>query len=199
MIPTAPAKPDMLLDHRGTAKTSRESALDYEQARLGVAFHEAGHAVVAMSYGMNITTSEVMAWFPEPGQYAVTGATVVNYHATPAWHFAAQCAAGEVAQVQYLMVYGLWTPERALACSAEHDREQAIDVVTECGGQLARHHVPLGGKSWGQVRGMARRRVGFLWREIRTAAHAMNERTVLTGDEIAALTGLTNPRFGGAS
>lgn len=199
MIPTAPAKPDMLLDHRGAAKTHRESALNYEQARLGVAFHEAAHAVVAMAYGMHITTSEVMAWAPEPGRYTLTGRTGVDCHATPTWHFAAQCAAGEVAQVQYLMVYGLWTPERASACFAEHDREHAIDIVTECGGQLARHHVPLGGKSWAQVRGMARRRVGFLWREIRTTAHAMNERTVLTGDEIAALTGLTNPRFGGAA
>ncbi|MGF2210525.1 hypothetical protein [Streptomyces albidoflavus] len=199
MMPTAPAKPDMLLDHRGAAKTSRESTLAYEQGRLGIAFHEAAHAVVAMSYGMHITTSEVMAWSPEPGRFSVTGRTNVHCHATPAWHFATQCAAGEVAQVQYLMVYGLWTPERAAACSAEHDREHAIDVVTECGGQLARHHVPLGGKSWGQVRGIARRRVGFLWREIRSTAHAIDAQTVLTGDEIAALTGLTNPRSGGAA
>ncbi|MCF3171647.1 hypothetical protein IPZ64_32920, partial [Streptomyces violaceoruber] len=41
------------------------------------------------------------------------------------------------------------------------------------------------------------RRICHLWREIRTVAHAMNENTVLTGGEIAAMTGLTNPALTG--
>lgn len=198
MMATAPA-PEFLNDHRGTPKPRYEMPLPYKAARLGIAFHEAGHAVLAMAYGMRVLTSEVMAWEPEPGSWAVTGKTAHEAQGTPPWRFAAMAAAGEVAQVGYLMAYGLWTPERAYACTADHDREQAIDVLAEHGYCLARGHVPAGGKSWGMVRGMARRKVGYLWHEIRTVAHAMDAHTVLTGDEIADLTGMTNPRFEGGA
>lgn len=190
---TAPSKPGMLLDHRGTARPVVDMSLNYDQVRLSTAFHEAGHAVVAMSYGVHIVTSEVMAWSPEPGRCLVTGNTAFRAAAVSPWHFAAHCAAGQVAQVQYLLTHGLWTPERALACDAVHDREQAVDVLADFGYHLGRSHVPAGGKSWGMVQGMARRRIGYHWREIRLVAEAINERTILTGHEIAALTGLVNP------
>ncbi|MFB7427340.1 hypothetical protein ACFC0K_29060 [Streptomyces hydrogenans] len=192
--------PEALLDHRGNPRAAVEMGLSYEQARLGSAFHEAGHAVVAMAYGVHVVSSEVIAWFPEPGEYAVTGLTAYEFRPSMPWQFAAQCAAGTLAQVQYLMVHGLWTPGRAACCAAVHDREQAIDLLAENGYRLDRDRVPAEGKSWGQVRGMARRRVGHLWREIRTVAHAMNENTKLTGEQIAAMTGLTNtPMAGGAA
>ncbi|MFZ3498755.1 hypothetical protein ACODT5_37005 [Streptomyces sp. 5.8] len=194
MMATVPA-PELLLDHRGNPRATVEMELDYEQARLGSAFHEAGHAVVAMAYGVHVVSSEVIAWSSGPGQYTVTGLTSYEFRPSMPWQFAAQCAAGTLAQVQYLMVHGLWTPERAAACAAEHDRAQAIDVLAENGLLLCCDRVPAGGKSWGQVRGMARRRVGRLWREIRVVAHAMNENTRLTGEEIAALTGLANAPF----
>ncbi|MFE1231699.1 hypothetical protein [Streptomyces sp. NPDC058745] len=111
---------------------------------------------------------------------------------------AAQAAAGTLAEVRYLMTSGLWTPERAAACDADHDRRHAIDIAAESGHSIAWGHVPPGGKSWGQVRGMALRKVGHLWREIRTVAHAMNEHTKLTGEQIAAMTGLTNLPVPGA-
>ncbi|MET8506030.1 hypothetical protein ABZV60_15415 [Streptomyces sp. NPDC004787] len=198
MMTTAPA-PEVLLDHQGNQRATVEMGLGYEQARLGTAFHEAGHAVVAMAYGVHVVSSEVVAWFPEPGRYAVTGQTFYEFRPSMPWQFAAQCAAGTLAEVEYLLTHGLWTPQRAASCDAEHDREQAIDMLAGNGHCLGRDRVPAGGKSWGQVRGMARRRVGLLWREIRTVAHAMNEHTKLTGDQIAAMTGLTNaPLPGGA-
>lgn len=192
MRTTAPA-PEVLADHKGAARPFLDMPTTYEQARLGMAFHEAGHAVLAMAYGMTVHTSEVIAWMHENDTWAVTGNTSWQANDTPAWRFAAMCAAGQVAQVNYLMVYGLWTPERALACAAVHDREFALDALTEHGVAIGADHVPEGGKSWSMVRGMARRKAAYLWREIRTVAHAMDERTVLTGDEIAALTGLVNP------
>ncbi|MEV6543406.1 hypothetical protein [Streptomyces sp. NPDC051665] len=198
MMATAPA-PETLTDHTGRPRPSVDMPLTYEQARLGMAFHEAGHAVLSMAYGMHVITSEVMAWEPEPGRWAVTGKTAHQAQDTPAWRYAAQCAAGELAQVGYLMAYGLWTPERAAACAADHDRELAIDVLGQFGYRLGRTRAPEGGKSWGMVQGMARRKAGLLWREIRTVAHAMDERTALTGDEIAALTGLVNPPFKGGA
>ncbi|MFC9243291.1 hypothetical protein ACFT7S_04360 [Streptomyces sp. NPDC057136] len=198
MMAIAPA-PERLLDHRGNPRASFEISLGYEQARLGMAFHEAGHAVLAMAYGMCVLTSEVIAWSPEVDEWTLTGNTAFNTHDLNPWHFAAQHAAGEIAQVQYLLTYGLWTPERALACNADHDREQAIDVLADFGYDLGRDHTPQDGKSWGMVRGMARRKIGYLWREIRTVALAMDERTILTGDDIATLTGMTNPPLSGGS
>ncbi|MFG3123682.1 hypothetical protein ACGFYO_16935 [Streptomyces sp. NPDC048201] len=194
VIAAAPA--EVLNDHRGNPKPFFEMPLPYEAARLGTAFHEAGHAVLGMAYGTRVVRSEVIAWTTDTG-WGLSGNTAFEARGTQPWHFAAQCAAGEVAHIQYLLAYGLWTPERALVCAADHDREQAIDVLDQFGYRLDRDRVPEGGKSWGMVRGMARRKIGYLWREIRTVAHAMNERTVLTGDEIAALTGMTNPVFEG--
>jgi hypothetical protein len=194
-IPT----PEELADHKGNPRPRVPMPMSYEQARLGMAFHEAGHAVLALSYGMRVQTSEVIAWIDEAGWH-VTGrtSTEVQFPLHP-WRFAAQSAAGTLAQVQYLMAYGLWTPERAAACAAVHDREQAIDVLTQFGHHLALDHAPEGGKSWGMVRGMARRKIGHLWSEIRTVAHAMDARTVLSGDEIADLTGLVNPTLSGGA
>lgn len=194
MRATAPA-PEVLADHKGNPRAFIDMPLTYEEARLGMAFHEAGHAVLAMAYGMTVHTSEVIAWMQEGGMWAVTGNTAWQANNTPPWRFAAMAAAGQVAHVNYLMAYGLWTPERAAACAAEHDREQAIDTLIEHGFAISADHVPEGGKSWSMVRGMARRKIGHLWREIRAVAHAMDENTVLTGDEIAELTGLVNPAF----
>ncbi|MBX9423531.1 hypothetical protein [Streptomyces lateritius] len=189
----APA-PELLLDHNGNPRPRLAMPLDYEAARLGMAFHEAGHAVLAMTYGIHVMTSEVIAWnLTNSGGYSLTGVTYIQPAGIHPWHFAAHCAAGQVAQAQYLMTYGLWTPQRATACTAVHDREQAIDILASHGYRLGRDHVPAGGKSWGMVRGMARQKIALLWREIRTVAHAMNENTQLTGEQIAAMTGLTNP------
>lgn len=195
MTPAAAQLPD----HTGKPRVCFKVSLSYEQTRLGMAFHEAGHAVLSLAYGIRVTDAEVIDWQPEGGGWGVTGRTGHHVQNTSAWHFAAQCAAGSLAQVEYLLRYGLWTPERAAACIAEHDRELAVHTLAAHGIPLGRHHVPEGGKSWGMVRGMARRKVTHLWREIRTVAHALNERGSLTGDEIAALTGLTNPAISGGA
>ncbi|MFJ6012077.1 hypothetical protein [Streptomyces sp. NPDC092952] len=198
MMTTAPA-PELLLDHRGTPRRVNKTSLSYDDSRLGTAFHEAGHAVVAMSYGLHVVTSEIIAWSPEPGQWRTTGNTALEFRPSMPWQFATQSAASTLAEVRYLMVYGLWTPGVALGCAAEHDREQAIDVLAANGHRIGRDRVPAGGKSWGQVRGIALRKVDRLWPEIQIVAHAMNENTKLTGDQIAAMTGLTNFPLGGAA
>ncbi|MGQ4490371.1 hypothetical protein ACN6LM_000906 [Streptomyces sp. SAS_281] len=190
-VQTAP-KPELLLDHRGAPKPKNESDLDCASVQLKASFHEAGHAVLAMTYGIHVVTSEIMAWTDED-VWNITGSTELNVDRAGAWQYAAMCAAGAVAEVQYLLIAGLWTPDRALACAALHDRELAVDVLARCGARLGRTHVPGGGRSWAQVRGMARRRVAYHWREIRLVAEAINERTLVTGEEIAAITSLTNP------
>ncbi|MFE6064779.1 hypothetical protein [Streptomyces sp. NPDC056431] len=195
---TAP-DPAVLLDHRGNVRPTLPAVLGYEDSRLGLAFHEAGHAVLAMSYGFHLLSTEVVYWEPEPDRWNLTGlTTIASEDVIPPWKFGAQAAAGTVAEVRYLMTSGLWTPERAAACDAEHDRRHAIDTAAETGHRIACDHVPPGGKSWGQVRGMALRKIGLLWREIRTVAHAMNEHTKLTGEQVAAMTGLANPPMPGA-
>jgi hypothetical protein len=188
---------EKLMDHRGAPRCPVDMPLTYEDMRLAMAFHEAGHAVLALAYGMRVLTSEVMACRQDDGRLHVTGLTTteVLLDSVHPWRFAAQCAAGSIAQVQYLLTRGLWTPRTAVACAAAHDREQAIDVLAEWGYRLGQEEAPAGGKSWAMVRGMARRKVAYLWPQIRIVAHAINDRTVVTGADIAALTGMPNPQF----
>ncbi|MCX5159977.1 hypothetical protein OOK39_11905 [Streptomyces sp. NBC_00264] len=195
MLTTAAPDRDLLVDHRGRSRVSVPSGLTHDQALLGTAFHEAGHAVLALVHGMHLMSSEVVVWLSAPGQSTVTGRTscsAARIEDVHPWRFAAQAAAGSLAQVRYLMDYGLWTPGRAAACPGTHDRDHAVDVLAGMGYQLGVGHIPAGGKSWGQVRGMAWRRVDRLWPQIRIVAHAMYEHTRLTGEEIAAMTGLVN-------
>ncbi|GAA0386728.1 hypothetical protein [Streptomyces luteireticuli] len=197
MRTTAPTHEE-LADHTGKPRPAAYMPLSYEAARLGLAFHEAGHAVLSMAYGIHVASSEVIAWATDDdGGWAVTGKTALQARNVSPWHYAAQCAVGELAHAHYLLTYGLWTPERAAACRADHDRELAIDVLAESGFRLGRDDVPRGGKSWGMARGMARRKMYHLWREITAVANALNDRTLLTGDEIADLTGLSNAAGGG--
>ncbi|MER5735090.1 hypothetical protein ABT117_05355 [Streptomyces sp. NPDC002262] len=198
---TTALNPETEVDHKGNPLPKIKAVLGYEETRLGKSFHEAGHAVLAMAYGFHVVSSEIDVQEPEPGRWDLGGVTMLALkNGDPLWGFAAQAAAGGLAEVRYLMTYGLWTPERAAVCAAVHDRQHAIDVLTVQGARLACDHVPPGGKSWAQVRGMAMRKVGHLWREIRTVAHAINENTKLTGEQIAAMTGLTHaPMAGGAA
>ncbi|MFD7918886.1 hypothetical protein ACFV3R_06650 [Streptomyces sp. NPDC059740] len=184
--------PEYLADHTGRPRAVLRMPLAYEQARMGLAFHEAGHTVLLMSYGMHVLHSEVTAW-TEGDDWFVTGNTqwgVPDGAEVSPWHIAAQAAAGEIAHCHYLMTHGLWTPERAAACASDHDREQAVDLLASAGYRLGRDHVPDGGKSWGQAQGMARRKVVRLWPQISTVARAMTAQGRLTGAEIATLTGL---------
>ncbi|WP_327168803.1 hypothetical protein [Streptomyces subrutilus] len=189
-----------LVDHNGAPRRVVDTGLSYEQTRLGMAFHEAGHAVLAMACGMHVVKSEVIAWERENGGRSVTGGTEHEARGTDPWEFAAQCAAGELANLHFLRIAGLWTPERAAACVADHDRELAIEVLGSFGYPIGRDHAPVGGKSWVAVQAMACARILRRWDEITAVAHAMDERDVLSGDEIAALTGLVNqPLPGGAA
>ncbi|MFF1411158.1 hypothetical protein ACFVX6_15415 [Streptomyces sp. NPDC058289] len=198
MNSTAP-QPEHLLDHKGEPlATVSMHSLPYEQVRLGLAFHEAGHAALSMAYGMQIIDTQVVAWQSADGTISVTGNTRhVAVDVSP-WRYAAQCAAGELAHVRYLKQTGLWTPELEAGCEARHDRELAIDALAQFGYRLGRGHTPPGGKSWSHIRRVADRTVALLWPHITTVAHAMDRQALLTGDEIAQLTGLTNPDLGGA-
>ncbi|KJY36240.1 hypothetical protein [Streptomyces katrae] len=193
-------QPEHLLDHLGEPlPVVAMPTLTHEQARLGLAFHEAGHAVLSMAYGMRVIHSQVIAWQTADGTMAVTGNTRHVAAGVSPWRYAAQCAAGELAHVRYLKQDGLWTPELEAGCVALHDRELAIDVLAQFGYHLGRGHTPRGGKSWPTIQAVANRTVALLWPHITTVAHAMDQRTKLTGGEIADLTGLTNPDLGGAA
>ncbi|MET9697743.1 hypothetical protein ABZY31_12530 [Streptomyces sp. NPDC006529] len=188
-----------LLDHKGSPRAVVDMALSYEQTRLITAFHEAGHAVLSMACGMHVVVSEVVAW-QRPEGWSVTGRTNTDARDIDPWEYAAECAAGELASLHWLRTNGLWTPERAASCVADHDREQAIDVLASNGYGLGRDHTPEGGKSWAAVQAMAVARMHRMWGEITAVAHAMDAQDTLTGAEIADLTGMTNrPLPGGAS
>ncbi|GLV86575.1 hypothetical protein Slala03_62640 [Streptomyces lavendulae subsp. lavendulae] len=199
MNSTAP-RPEHPLDHLGEPLPLVPMAsLSYEQVRLGLDFHEAGHAVLSMAYGMQVVESRVIAWQETDGTMSVTGKTRSVAAGVSPWRYAAQCAAGEQAHIRYLKQTGLWTPELEAGCAALHDRELAIDVLAQFGFRLGRGHAPIGGKSWPTIQAVADRTVTLLWPHITTVAHAMDQQTQLTGDEIAELAGLTNPDLGGAA
>ncbi|WP_433340596.1 hypothetical protein [Streptomyces sp. CA-253872] len=188
-IPSTPPSDEMLRDHRGNLRARADIGLSYGQARLGLAFHEAAHAVVGLSVGTRVLTSEVIAWSPGPGMWTVTGNTAQEWRGAPGWEFATVAAAGEQAHVEYLWRYGLWTPGRAADCAADHDRELAIDTLAEHGLSLGRDSTPPGGRSWAAIQRLARRTVKDLWPAIRTVAFAVDQHTRLTGTDITDLLG----------
>ncbi|MCB5177794.1 hypothetical protein [Streptomyces antimicrobicus] len=187
-------EPEDLLDHTGQRRPTRGMELSARDLRLALAFHETGHAVLGMAYGMRVERVDLFTWqdSPSEGLFA-TGATTWDAHGIRPWRFAAQCAAGEAAQGRFLRERGLWTAVNAAACESVHDRELAIDVLAEAGLLLGRSHAPAGGKSWATIQAVARRSVALLWPRIHRVAFALEQHNTLTGDEVARLAGLINP------
>ncbi|MYT20015.1 hypothetical protein GTW69_06890 [Streptomyces sp. SID7760] len=192
-------EPEDLLDHTGQLRPTRSMDLPEGGVRFALAFLEAGHAVLGIAYGMHADRVTLFTWHDPLRGSMVTGGTTWNASGIHPWRFAAQCAAGEAAQVHFLRERGLWTPANAAASEAVHDRELAVDVLAEWGLRLGRDHTPAGGKSWATVQAVAARSVALLWPSITAVAHALEARDDLTGDEVARLAGLVNPPAAGSA
>ncbi|MFC4472017.1 hypothetical protein ACFPH6_47355 [Streptomyces xiangluensis] len=112
----------------GTKKPLLTVALPYEAARRSACYHEAGHAVVTAAYGAHIKVTGVINLPTAEGQRSLTGRTEFDGPPIPFWRFAAQCAAGERAQVRYLKSAGLWSPDSQVLC-ANHDDFELCGAV----------------------------------------------------------------------
>ncbi|MFF5491539.1 hypothetical protein [Streptomyces virginiae] len=174
------------------------SLLTLKQKRRGLAFHEASHALVGMSYGMSLARVRLIETevdVPAPG-VTQTGATTWNPSWVDEFAFAVQCAAGPIAEQRHLAEASLLTADVAAQVSGEHDRDMAVATLARTGYDLViTGSAPQFGATWDQVTERAREDVSALWPEISMVAEAL-----LTADDLTIapahvlrLTGRSNP------
>ncbi|MEV7157180.1 hypothetical protein AB0N77_21535 [Streptomyces misionensis] len=173
----------------------------FEVARRGVAFHEAGHAVVGMTRGMRLKRIRLLEErLRRLGQRVrLSGATTW----CPGWvdeiDFAVQCAAGAVAEQAYFESAGLLTPDTASLLDAAHDRDLAVAALARSGFELVLSGpAPAGGASWPAIVQQAARDVERLWGPITAVADALADtpRGLLESADVVRVASLSNPSPG---
>ncbi|WP_327335103.1 hypothetical protein OG582_40730 (plasmid) [Streptomyces anulatus] len=188
-----PKYADWTVDHTGTPFVPVTADISVADVRRGIAFHEAGHAVLCMAYGMHVITTGIVSWRAENDRWSTVGNTSWESANVLCFDIAAQCAAGEVAHLRYLRQSGLASAEMTEAALADHDREQAVAILAEAGVSLTEDGGPTKYEiSWRKVYATAEQRVADLWPQITAVASVLVERE-LTGDEAAEIAGMTNP------
>ncbi|WP_329224264.1 hypothetical protein OG352_39810 (plasmid) [Streptomyces sp. NBC_01485] len=195
--PTEPFDLDSLPDTR----VMQRSLLTVAQKREGLAFHEAAHALVGMTYGMSLARVrliETEADGPAPGLIQ-TGATTWNPTWVAEFAFAVQCAAGPIAERRHLAEAGLLTADVAAQVAGDNDRDVAVATLARSGYELALSGpVPQGGATWDQVTERAREDVSALWPEVAALAEALltADDLTITPADVLRLTGRPNPAPG---
>lgn len=152
-------------------------SLTREQVLFVQAHHEAAHAVIAVHHGLEVTSLEVQQHTEEDGAWSIGGITYVTYFPREADEFALQGAAGELASLKWLDEQGLQSEETIAAVTADHDRDEVIELLAQHGIQIC----------WPDVRDRAQGEVNALWAQISAVAHAAAEKGRLTGAEIVRL------------
>ncbi|GGN41275.1 hypothetical protein [Streptomyces fuscichromogenes] len=159
-----------------------------EQWRRQTSAHELGHMLTARHYGMRmdyLTLGRTLNGSEAPGSGcfgATHGPGQSNYS------LAVMSAAGERASDRWMREAGLWTPERAVVveCMADNDRAATLRYVP-------RTSFDDGPFSYSRLHDDADHVLGLYWDNITGALDQVITRDHWTGDEIAGLTGLTNP------
>lgn len=194
-----PKYADWTTDHTGTPFVPVRVDLTVDDVRQGLAFHEAGHAVLCMAYGMRVITTGITTWQNESGRQSTVGMTSWTAESVPCHDIAAQAAAGEIAHRRHLAETGALTADTERSADAAHDREHAVAILADAGVSLTEHGGPTPNEiSWQEVYAAAEKRVVHLWPQITAVATALVGRE-LTGDEAAEIAGMTNPSMDGAS
>lgn len=185
---------DWLIDHNtGQRKTIAHTPLPRAEGRWVVCFHEAAHAVVGLAYTMQLDHTGVVEWTDDQVRYHHTGRTRWVALDVPVVRFAVVCAAGECASLRYLRGSGDWSPEAAAAAvtGADGDRHHVITATAHTRHPIGRDHTPPGGSSWAQIAAIADTVIGHLWHPITAVATALHTQFQLSGDQVAALTYLS--------
>ena len=189
-------EPEVLQDHTGALRPRYSSPLTGDQVHRHTSFHEAGHAVVSMAFGLHLVDTQVYREEQDEDRVFFTGNTQVFVDVVPALRFAVSLAAGDVAEQRHLREQGLLTDEIAgMRAGQDHDQAHAIATLADCGFRIAADHAPRGGMAWAEVVEVAEWVVDLLWTRISTVGEALYAHPdgVLTGDEVAALVHLPNP------
>ncbi|MFE3381312.1 hypothetical protein [Streptomyces anulatus] len=141
------------------------------------AHHEAAHAVIAIHHGLEVTSLEILQHTEDHGGWSIGGITYVTYFPHEAHQFALQGAAGELAALRWLDKQGLTSEETIAAATADHDRDDVIQLLARDGIQI----------DWAEVRSRAQTEVDALWPQISAVALAAADKGRLTGAEIIRL------------
>ncbi|MFJ3699518.1 hypothetical protein ACIPW9_36240 [Streptomyces sp. NPDC090052] len=158
-------------------------SLARDQVLLLQAHHEAAHAVIAVHYGLEVTSLEILQRTEDHGGWSIGGITYVTYFPHEAHQFALQGAAGELAALTWLDKQILTSEETIAAATADHDRDDVIQLLAQDGIQI----------SWPQVRDRAQTEVDALWPQVSAVAQAAAEKGRLTGAEIVRICAVTSP------
>ncbi|WP_030757712.1 hypothetical protein [Streptomyces sp. NRRL F-5135] len=151
------------------------------------AFHEAGHAVIALSQGIGVDGVHLL-----PAEENVFH-TVVSGTIPRESGYLTMLAAGERASDRWLREIGAWTPERAWTAErcAEGDREEAVDYAARCDVPFDLTAHPWGG--WTQVCSWADGSLNYHWHRVCAVAAALLDGTSLDAKDVARISGLDNP------
>jgi hypothetical protein len=186
------------LDSRVEPRALEASVFPLEENRRRHAFHESGHALVGMRFGLRldrVRLLEVHVSHPQQG-ILTSGVTTWGPSAWIGGHrFAVQCAAGSAAERRFAAEAGLLAPGNGHLFTHRHDRETAAAVLAQYGCVLvAEGPAPAHGATWHEATGEAEGLIDDLWPSLTTAAQALlaAEEGFLTGDQVAALPGITN-------
>jgi hypothetical protein len=165
-----------------------------DQIVASIAFHEAGHAVIGMTFGMSLSRLRVYTVNVD-GYMCWTGTTTWNTCFVPHFDLAVELAAGEAAEKRHLLAIGHSLDVAGRLAASPHDRDMAISALAR-----SRYTVtldgsepdPATGTSWARVMTAAAEAVNEAWEQITATAEALiaAPRRELTGAQVADLTGL---------
>ncbi|MGW1468575.1 hypothetical protein ACWCPT_30040 [Streptomyces sp. NPDC002308] len=166
-----------------------------DQIIASLAYHEAGHTVTGMHFGMSLARTRIHT-IPVGHRTGLTGATTWNHSRVLYFDLAVELAAGAAVTTRHLRENGLLNPGSAPADEAPHDRDMAVATFEKCGYPFALNGpAPEHGATWEQAITAATDMTDRLWDQITAVAEALiaDPRRELSGDHVADLIGLRNP------
>lgn len=170
------------------------NVLTERQLIASIAYHEAGHAVTGMHFGMSLNRTRVYT-IDVNGYTGWTGTTTWNNSNVLCSNLAIELAAGEAAATRHLRDNNLLTPESAAITAAPHDRDMAVAALAKANYPFTLNgSAPTNGSTWDQATTRATSMVDHLWDQITAVAEALTGRPrELSGTQVADLIGLPNP------
>ncbi|MEU6543914.1 hypothetical protein [Streptomyces sp. NPDC046859] len=168
-----------------------------DQVIADIAYHEAGHAVIGMTYGMSLARLRVHT-VDRDGYMGWTGTTTWNNCYVACFHLAVELAAGEAAAKRHLISSGhpVYVADRLAA--SPHDRDMAIAALARSNYTVTLDDTepegPATGTSWARAMTAADQVVSEAWEQITAIAEALTAapRRELSGAQVAELTGIAN-------
>lgn len=168
-----------------------------DQIIAAIAYHEAGHAIIGMTYGMSLSRLRVHT-VDVDGHMGWTGTTTWNICYVQHFRLAVELAAGEAASKRWMTSTGTPAHTAARLAASPHDRDMAISALARSNYTVTPDGTeptdPENGTSWARAMAAADQAVEEAWQQITATAEALVSvpRRELTGAEVAVLTGITN-------